>query len=104
MQSRARALIVHPSPNAVAEIRDVLSPIVTADAAHTEAEAIRRLSSAEYAVVIIDHKPRLDAGRIIAEAAAAQPDSVMVVMTSEPNEGRDLDAAMPGKVFRFLAG
>ena len=53
----SRALIVHPSPTALAEIREVLKAQVIADVAHTEADAIRRLGEAEYAVVIVDQKP-----------------------------------------------
>ena len=99
-----RALIVHASPTAVAEIRDVLQAYVTADAAHTEADALRRLGDTEYAVIVIDKKPPIDAGRIVAEATAVQPDAFLVVMTPNADEGREMDHSMPGKVFRFLAG
>jgi response regulator RpfG family c-di-GMP phosphodiesterase len=100
----ARALIVHPSPTAVAEIRDVLASHVTTDAAHTEADAIRRLGDTEYAVVIVDYKPPLDAKRIAAETIAAQPDTFIVMMTPDVDSGRELDHSLAGKVFRFLAG
>jgi response regulator RpfG family c-di-GMP phosphodiesterase len=99
-----RALIVHASPTAVEEISDVLSPFVTTDAAHTEADALRRLGDTEYAVVIIDRKPPIDAPRVVAEATMVQPDAFIVVMTPSADEGRAMDAAMPGKVFRFLSG
>ena len=100
----SRALVVHPSPTAVAEIRDVLQPHVVTDSAHTEADAIRRLSDAEYSVVIIDYKPPLDAKRIAAEVLASQPDCFIVLMTPDVDSGRELDASLSGKVFRFLAG
>jgi putative nucleotidyltransferase with HDIG domain len=100
----ARALITHPSSTAVAEIRDVLQRQVICDVALTEAEAIRRLGEVEYAVVIIDHKPPLDAKRITAETIAAQPDAFIVLMTPDVETGRELDTSLPGKVFRFLAG
>jgi response regulator RpfG family c-di-GMP phosphodiesterase len=96
--------VVHPSPTAVAEIRDVLAPHVTLDAAHTEADALRRLGDADYAVVIIDHKPPIDAKRIAAETIAAQPDAFIVLMTSDIDSGRELDLSLSSKVFRFLAG
>ncbi len=99
-----RALIVHPSPTAVAEIRDVLSHHVACDSAHTEADALRRLSDTEYQVVVVDRKPPIDAFRIVAQTVAAQPDAFIVVMTPDANEGRELDTSMSGKVFRFLAG
>ena len=100
----ARALVVHPSSTAVAEIRDVLAQHVTVDASHTEVDAIRRLGNEEYAVVIIDYKPPLDAKRIAAETIAAQPDAFIVMMTPDVDSGRELDNSLPGKVFRFLAG
>lgn len=89
----------------MAEIRDVLAPYVSAtDIAHTEADAVRRLGDAEYAVLVVDRKPPLDAERIVAEAIAAQPDIFVVLMTADMQEGRELESAMPGRVFRFLAG
>ena len=101
----SRALVVHPSPTAVAEIRDVLAVLkVTIDAVHTEVDAIRHLAEAEYSVVIIDHKPPLDATRIAAEVIAAQPDAFIVLMTPDVDSGRELDLSLSGKVFRFLAG
>jgi len=100
----SRALVVHPSSTAIAEIRDVLAAHVTVDAAQTEVDAIRRLGSEEYAVVIIDYKPPLDAKRIAAETIAAQPDAFIVMMTPDVDSGRELDQSLAGKVFRFLAG
>jgi HD-GYP domain-containing protein (c-di-GMP phosphodiesterase class II) len=101
---RPRALIVHPSPTAVAEIADVLARLCDADGVHTEADARRQLTLAEYAVVIVDRKPPIDAAQLVAEAGAAQPDALIIVMTQEETEGRELDHSLPGRVFRFLAG
>ena len=72
----------------MAEIRDVLSHHVSVDSAHTEVDAIRRLGDADYAVVIIDHKPPLDAKRIAAEVIAAQPDAFIVLMTPDVDSGQ----------------
>jgi HD-GYP domain-containing protein (c-di-GMP phosphodiesterase class II) len=99
-----RALVVHPSTTAVAEIRDVLQHLVAVDSAHTQVDAIRRVGDAEYAVVVIDQKPPLDARRIVSEVIAAQPDAFVVLMTPDVDSGRELDQSLPGKVFRFLAG
>jgi response regulator RpfG family c-di-GMP phosphodiesterase len=101
----SRALVVHTSPTAVAEIRDVIAVLkVTVDAVHTEVDAIHHLAGAEYSVVIIDQKPPLDAARIAAEVIAAQPDAFIVLMTPDVDSGRELDLSLSGKVFRFLAG
>jgi putative nucleotidyltransferase with HDIG domain len=99
-----RGLVVHPSSTAVAEIREVLAPILACDAAHTEFDAHRRLTDAEYAVVIVDDKPPLDARKIIVDCRTIQPDVFVVVMTSDDESGRKLDQELPGRVFRFLAG
>jgi response regulator RpfG family c-di-GMP phosphodiesterase len=99
-----RALIVHPSPTAAAEIRDVLADLVNVEVAHTEPDATRRLADTEFAVVVVDRKPPLDARRIVADVVGSQPDAFIVLMTSDAQEGRDLDEQLPGKVFRFLAG
>lgn len=89
----------------MAEIRDVLAGLaVTVDAAHAEAEAIHQLAAEEYAVVILDHKPPLDAHRLATEVIAAQPDAFIVLMTADVDSGRELDQSLAGKVFRFLAG
>ena len=85
----SRALIVHPSSTAVAEIKDVLAQWVQCDAAYTEPDARRRLAEEEYAVLIVDQKPPLDARRIVAEAVAAQPDAFIVLMTPDLDSGRD---------------
>ncbi len=96
--------MLHPSPTAAGEIREALSHLASIDIVHTEADARHRLDTAEYAVVIIDRKPPIDAERIVAETTVAQPDAFIVVMTPDATEGRELDLELPGKVFRFLAG
>ena len=101
---RARALVVHPSREAAAEIRAAISALVDVEVVHSEADAVRRLLELEYAVVIVDHKPPLDGRQIIAKTTSAQPDAFIVFMTLDPEEGRDLDQQLPGRVFRFLAG
>lgn len=88
----------------MAEIKDVLASWVTCDAAHTVPDALRRLDEIEYAVVLVDDKPPIDAGRVVAEVVAAQPDAFVIVLTADMERGRELDLSMPGKVFRFLAG
>ena len=99
-----RALVIHPSPSAAGEIKEVLSHLATIDIVHTEADASHRLAGNEYAVVVVDRKPPIDGKRIIAETTMAQPDAFIVVMTPDAAEGREFDMELPGKVFRFLAG
>ncbi len=85
-------------------MQEVLKPLCASETAYTEADAIRALAREEFAVVILDRKPPLDAARVVAEVVSAQPDTFIVVMTPDAAEGRELDGALPGKVFRFLAG
>ncbi len=100
----SRALIVHPSATAVAEIRDVLEPEVKSDGAQNESDLKRRLASTEYGVIVIESKPPLDPYVILTEITAAQPDAFVVLMIGDEREGRELEQSLPGKVFRFLAG
>jgi len=100
-----RAVVVHPSSTAFAEIREVLAPWVSCEPAYTVADARRRLTDGgEVAVVLIDDKPPIDAEALVAEALAAQPDAFIVILTSDSIRGRQLDSALHGKVFRFLCG
>ncbi len=82
----------------------MLRSLVSCDAAHTDADASRRLGETDYAVVIVDSKPPIDARRIVIETGTALPDAFIVVITPDANEGRELDGQLPGRVFRFLAG
>ena len=82
----------------------MLAHLATIDLVHTEVDARHRLSDHDYAAVIVDGKPPLDAKRIIAEISSARPDAIIVVMTPDASEGLALDTELPEKVFRFLAG
>jgi HD-GYP domain-containing protein (c-di-GMP phosphodiesterase class II) len=104
MGVRPRALVIHPSREAAAEICEAIRSQVDVEVAHTESDAVRRLLEMQFAVLVIDRRPPLDGRRIIAETAAAQPDAFIVLITPDADEGRDLDQEMPGRVFRFLAG
>lgn len=101
---------MHPSREAAAEIRDAIASLVDVDLAHGEPDALRLLVSTSYAVVIVDRKPTLgdlrsiDGRRIITETATTQPDAFVIVMTLEVEEGLELSAEIPDRVFRFLAG
>jgi len=99
-----KGLVLHPSPTAVSEIREVLLSILPCDAAHTELDARRRLAEHDYVVILVDDRPPLDVRKVVADIIATRPDAFIVVMTSDDPRGRALDAAVPGKVFRFLAG
>ena len=106
-----RALVVHPSREAAAEIRDAVSSLVDVQPATTEAEAMRLVAGERFSVVIIDHKPAhddlhsaLDSGRIIAQTLRSQPDAFIILVTQEDEAARELDSQYPGRVFRFLSG
>lgn len=106
-----RALVVHPSREAAAEIRDALAALVDVEAATTEAEALRRIATERFAVVIVDHRPSFadlassfNSRKLVAEAVASLPDAFVIMMTQEQTAARELDSEMPGRVFRFLCG
>jgi response regulator RpfG family c-di-GMP phosphodiesterase len=102
--ARPRALVVHPSREAAAEIRDAIAGSVDVDIVHTESDALRRLVETELAIVIIDRKPPLDGRRVVAETASAQPDAFVILIAQTDREGRELEQQLPGRIFRFLAG
>jgi response regulator RpfG family c-di-GMP phosphodiesterase len=106
-----RALVVHPSREAAAEIRDALAALVDVEAATSESEALRHIGSERFAVVIVDHRPRLadlasgiDSRKVIHQTVSSIPDAFVILMTAEEQQARDLDSEMPGRVFRFLCG
>jgi HD-GYP domain-containing protein (c-di-GMP phosphodiesterase class II) len=101
---RPRALVVHPSREAAAEIRDAISLTVDVEIVLSDADAIKRIVETEFAVVIVDRRPPIDARRLIAETTTAQPDAFIVLMTHESEEARELETQLPGRVFRFLTG
>jgi putative nucleotidyltransferase with HDIG domain len=102
--ARPRALVVHPSREAAAEIRDAIAGSVDVDIVHTESDALRRLVETELAIVIIDRRPPLDGRRVVAETASAQPDAFVILIAQTDREGRELEQQLPGRIFRFLAG
>ena len=77
----------------------------------SEADALRRIATERFAVVIVDHKQSvadlattIDSRKIIAEAASTQADAFVILMTQQESEARALDGELPGRVFRFLCG
>ncbi len=106
-----RALVVHPSREAAAEIRDALAALVEVESATSEADALRRIATERFAVVIVDHKHSvadlatgIDSRKIIAESASTQADAFVIMMTQQESEARALDGELAGRVFRFLCG
>jgi response regulator RpfG family c-di-GMP phosphodiesterase len=100
-----RALVVHSSGEAVAELRDVLAPVVPCDVVRSTDEALARFAAADYAVVVLDHRPpEFDATEALQATLAAAPEALVVLMTAQPDAARALDEKVPGRVFRFLGG
>src|SRR5437868_5218738 len=66
-----RALILHRSEIALAEMREGLRPIVHCDVARSDEEALLRLANNDYAIVIVEHQPSWDAGHTISTLLAA---------------------------------
>ena len=101
----ARALIVHRSEVALAELREILKRRISCDTARDAEGAIARFAEADYEVVVLDHRPpEWDATELLRAIFAAAPEALVILMTSDPESAFRLDEANPGKVFRFLGG
>src|SRR6266508_534238 len=101
-----RALVVHTLPEALGELVEVLSgPQLAVDTARSAVEALHKVSSTEYAVIVTDHRPPdLDGLELLDRTVAFCPDAMRIVTTSDPST---LDSAMNREsgatVFRFFA-
>ncbi len=101
-----RALVVHTLPEALGELVEVLSsPQLAVDTARSAVEALHKVSSNEYAVIVTDHRPpEMDGLDLLDRTLAFCPDAMRIVTTSDP---ATLDSAMQrdsgATVFRFFA-
>jgi CheY-like chemotaxis protein len=75
--------------------------VFTAGGGASGLEAIR--TEPPFAVVVSDMRmPGMDGARFLAEAAAAAPDTVRVLLTGQADLGSAILAVNEGKIFRFL--
>jgi response regulator RpfG family c-di-GMP phosphodiesterase len=101
----ARALVVHKSENALAELRDVLKRHILVTTARTRDETVARLAEGNYSVVILDHRPpEYDANDVLTEVIGAAPDALIILMTPDVEASRTFEQRAPGRIFRFLGG
>jgi len=103
--STLRALVVHRSEAALAELRDILKRHIACHTARTRDEAMARLGEGDFAVVIVDHRPpESDAGELLDAVFASSPDTMTILMTPDAESARAFEERSPGRVFRFLGG
>jgi len=102
-----RALVVHAQPEALGELVEILAgPQLAVDTARSATEALHKVSAADYAVIVSDHKPpELNGLDLLERTIVFCPDAMRVVILS----GGDADAVAQaelkpaGTIFRFFA-
>jgi response regulator RpfG family c-di-GMP phosphodiesterase len=101
-----RALVVHTLPEALGELVEILaSPQLAVDTARSVVEALHKVSSTEYAVIVTDHRPpEMNGLELLDRTLAFCPDAMRIVTSSDP---ATLDNVMNREsgatVFRFFA-
>ncbi len=101
-----RALVVHTLPEALGELVEVLtSPTLAVDTARSATEALHKVSSNEYAVIVTDHRPpELNGLELLDRTLAFCPDAMRIVTASDPAMETDSMYRESGAtVFRFFA-
>jgi HD-GYP domain-containing protein (c-di-GMP phosphodiesterase class II) len=101
------ALAVHGQPEALGEIVELLSgPALKVETARSSTEAMLKIRSTDYAVIITGHKPPvLDGLELLERSVAYLPDAMRIILESG-GVAPDLDRRMavaPGSIFRVVA-
>jgi putative nucleotidyltransferase with HDIG domain len=87
------ALVVHTQPEALGELVELLSSHeLRVDTARSSTEAIHKMSSSSYQIVLAGHKPPLlDAVDLLERSVAFLPDAMRILMAARPNDAVALD-------------
>jgi HD-GYP domain-containing protein (c-di-GMP phosphodiesterase class II) len=98
-----RALVVHPQPEALGELTEILSSReLVVDTARSATEALNRSSGADYAVLVTNHQPpELDGIDLVERVRRYLPEVLAVVMGGASLADTPTNGA--GQVFRFIA-
>jgi putative nucleotidyltransferase with HDIG domain len=90
---RFNALAVHVQPEALGELVELLTgPDLKVDTARSATEALHKIKTGSYSILIAGHKPPvLDGVRLLEEALEHQPDAYRILMASYASDAVDLD-------------
>lgn len=93
MSARFTALAVHTQPEALGELVDLLStPDLKVDTARSEREALHKIGTGAYSVLLVGHQPpMLDGVKLLERSTAILPDALRILMVRDANEAIDLD-------------
>ncbi len=93
MARRFVALVVHTQPEALGELVELLSSAeLKVETARSATEAMHRVSSGSYSIILAGHKPPvLDGVDLLERSAAFLPDAVRILMAARPNDAVELD-------------
>jgi putative nucleotidyltransferase with HDIG domain len=100
-----RALVVHGQPEALGELVEILSgPQLSVDTARSATEALHKVSAADYAVIVSDHKPpELHGIDLLERTIVFCPDAMRIVILGDPDAIAQAELKPTGTIFRFFA-
>ncbi|HUH02867.1 MAG TPA: hypothetical protein VML75_12805, partial [Kofleriaceae bacterium] len=92
MSARFTALAVHTQPEALGELVDLLStPDLKVDTARSEREALHKIGTGAYSVLLVGHlPPLLDGVKLLERSTSILPDALRILMVRDANEAIDL--------------
>jgi HD-GYP domain-containing protein (c-di-GMP phosphodiesterase class II) len=104
---RFQALAVHHQAEALGELVELLTvPELAVTPARSFTEAMHRIQTGGYSVILAAHKPpQLDGIALLEKSFAHSPDALRILMVSTPDEAVELDfrPSHSGTIIRFVA-
>jgi putative nucleotidyltransferase with HDIG domain len=104
---RFQALAVHQQPEALGELVDLLSSQdLAVTTARSSTEALHKLQSGNYSVLLVAHRPpALDGVALLEKSISYSPEALRVLMVTSPDEAVELDfrPSHSGTIIRFVA-
>jgi HD-GYP domain-containing protein (c-di-GMP phosphodiesterase class II) len=104
--SRFVALAVHVQPEALGELVELLAgEDLVVETARSATEALHRLSSRSYAIILAGHKPPLlDGVQLMERSQAMLPDALRILMVADAEVAAHIDHSPKawGNVVRFV--
>jgi response regulator RpfG family c-di-GMP phosphodiesterase len=104
---RFTALAVHSQPEALGELVDLLSsPELRVVTARSGTEAVHRLATERYSIVLVGHRPpALDGVALLERSITYVPDALRILLVADPNDAIELDyrPSHAGTIIRFVS-